>query len=149
MTALSLAHEAEVGAVLLPHPRSLAVRSERILVVEDDSDTLAALEIRLLANRYEVVTAKTADRGEYLVREMQPDLVVLDLGLGEADGFDVLRAIQSIPQGRRPPVIVHSAWSRQIHGQRVASMGADLYLQKPASDLDLLVAIRELLDRRA
>lgn len=148
MTTLTLLPEAHVAFELMPRPAPLAVRTERILVVEDDGDTLAALEIRLLANRYEVVTASGAERAEYLVREMAPDLVVLDLGLGTSDGFSVLNAIQSIPQGRRPRVIVHSAWSRQIHGPRATAMGADMYLQKPASDLDLLVAIRELLDRR-
>ncbi|MEZ5966796.1 MAG: response regulator [Planctomycetota bacterium] len=129
-------------------PRKACSTSERVLIVEDDHDTRLALEIRLIANNYDVAAAVDGARAAYLLRELLPDLVVLDLGLPGLDGFAFLDLARSMPPAERPKILIHSAWEREEHERRALALGASLYLQKPANDLDLLVAIRNLLDQR-
>lgn len=151
MTALaSLPRSAPVVAdmILGFGPKTHASTTERILVVEDDADTRLALEIRLIANHYDVAAAVDGARAVYLLRELQPDLVVLDLGLPGLDGFGFLEMAATLPVPQRPKIIVHSARNAEEHASRALALGASLYLQKPSTEFDLLVAIRELLDRR-
>ena len=117
-----------------------------ILVIDDESRFARALSISLRARGYEVVVATTGEDGLIEAARAHPDVVVLDLGLPDIDGLDVLRALRA---WTAVPVIVLSA--RDQDGTKVEALdiGADDYVTKPFSMDELLARIRATLRRGA
>ncbi|MGW0508072.1 response regulator [Streptomyces olivaceoviridis] len=116
----------------------------RVLVVEDDPQLVRALVINLKARKYGVDAASDGATALRLAAARQPDVVMLDLGLPDMDGIDVIRALR----GRsRVPVLVLSA--RQSSDEKVAALdaGADDYVTKPFSMDELLARLRAAVRR--
>ena len=116
----------------------------RILVVEDDPQLLRAMRITLHARGHEVLVAATGRRGLSEAAAARPDLVVLDLGLPDLDGVEVIRGLR----GWTPvPIIVLSG--RTSGGDKVAALdaGADDYVTKPFAVEELLARIRAVTRR--
>jgi two-component system KDP operon response regulator KdpE len=111
----------------------------RVLIVDDEPQILRALRINLTARQYEVVTA--ADGGQALTaaRESRPDLVVLDLGLPDLDGVEVIRRLRTWTP---VPVIVLSGRSGSRDKVDALDAGADDYVTKPFNVDELLARIR-------
>ncbi|NTW40689.1 MAG: response regulator [Cellulomonadaceae bacterium] len=111
----------------------------RVLVIEDDAALARALAITLRTKHYEVTTARTGALGLDAVASWHPDLVVLDLGLPDLDGMDVLRAVRGWSQ---VPVVVLSA--RQTSDDKVEALdaGANDYVTKPFGMDELLARLR-------
>ncbi|HEY3437237.1 MAG TPA: response regulator [Actinotalea sp.] len=118
----------------------------RVLVVEDEPTLARALAITLRANRYDVAVAHTGASGLDGMANWHPDLVVLDLGLPDLDGIDVLRALRGWSQ---VPVVVLSA--RQTSNDKVNALdaGADDYVTKPFAMDELLARLRAAARRRS
>ena len=116
----------------------------RLLVVEDDPQLVRALVINLRARRYGVDAAPDGATALRLAAARRPDVVLLDLGLPDMDGVDVIRALRG---WTRAPVIVLSA--RQASGEKVAALdaGADDYVTKPFSMDELLARLRAAVRR--
>ena len=116
----------------------------QVLVVEDEPGIRHVLRVLLEAERYRVVEAATAARAEVEARTHKPDLLVVDLGLPDGDGLDVIRRVR----GWSPvPIVVLSA--RLQEEQKIAALdaGADDYVVKPFSAPELLARIRAALRR--
>lgn len=116
----------------------------RILVVDDDSVLQRTLRINLRARGHEVILAGTGQDAVRLFYDEQPDLVILDLGLPDLDGVEVLRRLRK----RSPvPVIVLSA--RQQADDKVEALdeGADDYVSKPFNIDELMARVRVALRR--
>jgi two-component system, OmpR family, KDP operon response regulator KdpE len=111
----------------------------RVLVVEDEPALARALAITLRARQYEVDVAHTGAAAIDLAASRPPDLVVLDLGLPDLDGMDVLRALRGWSS---VPVVVLSA--RQTSDDKVEALdaGADDYVTKPFGMAELLARLR-------
>ncbi len=117
----------------------------RILVVDDEPHLLRALRINLTARRYDV---DTADDGEGALRAAAtrpPDLVVLDLGLPDLDGVDVITSLRS---WTAVPIIVLSGRAGSSDKVHALDAGADDYVTKPFSLEELLARIRAVTRRR-
>ncbi|MFJ6664665.1 response regulator [Streptomyces sp. NPDC091383] len=116
----------------------------RVLVVEDDPQLVRALVINLRARRYGVDAAPDGATALRLAAARRPDVVLLDLGLPDMDGVDVIRSLRG---WTRAPVIVLSA--RQASGEKVAALdaGADDYVTKPFSMDELLARLRAAVRR--
>ncbi|MFE5484882.1 response regulator [Streptomyces sp. NPDC056527] len=111
----------------------------RVLVVEDDAQLARALVINLQARRYEVDAAPDGATALRLLAAGRPDMILLDLGLPDMDGIDVIRALR----GRsRSPVLVLSARSGSEDKIRALDAGADDYMTKPFSMDELLARLR-------
>jgi len=127
-----------------PAGRPGADRVARVLVVDDEPQLLRALRINLAARHYEV---DTADDGASALRTAvarPPDLVVLDLGLPDLDGVDVIRALR----GWTPvPIIVLSGRAGSSDKVHALDAGADDYVTKPFSLDELLARIRAVTRR--
>lgn len=110
-----------------------------ILVIDDDESMRRFLRTVLTGQGYRIVEAPTVRAGVDAIAHSQPDVVLLDLGLPDGDGLEVLRAT---PTQRRIPVIVLSA--RGHEGDKVVALdsGADDYLTKPFGASELLARIR-------
>jgi DNA-binding response OmpR family regulator len=121
----------------------------KILIVEDNLDTLKGLAIRLEANGFVVLRAITAVSAMVLTRADEPDVIVLDLGLPDLDGYSVLKQLKEFPASARIPVIVLTGRDPQGNQERSYETGAFEFFQKPVNHKWLLESIeRALADRR-
>ncbi len=118
---------------------------KKILIIDDDADLRAALNIRLRANGYDTSFAGDAMTAVAVARKSEPDLILLDLGLPGGDGFVVMQRLSAIPALAIIPVIVLSARDKEANENRAAMAGAIAYLQKPYDDQTLLVEIKSAL----
>lgn len=116
----------------------------RVLVVEDDPQLVRALVINMKARRYGVDPAPDGATALRLAAARQPDVVLLDLGLPDMDGVDVIKALRG---WTRVPILVLSA--RQASTEKVAALdaGADDYVTKPFSMDELMARLRAAVRR--
>ena len=117
---------------------------QTILVVEDENYILKVLTTLLTADGYKAITAQTGDMAKSSIASHMPDMVLLDLGLPDMDGLELLRQLR---KWSKIPVIVVSA--RQMEEDKVAALdaGADDYISKPFSAPELLARIRAVMRR--
>ena len=111
----------------------------RVLVVDDDTELLRALRINLRARGYDVVTATDGGGALHRASEALPDLVVLDLGLPDMDGVEV---IQGLRGWSTAPIVVLSARQDQRDKVTALDAGADDYLTKPFGMDELMARLR-------
>jgi two-component system KDP operon response regulator KdpE len=117
-----------------------------VLVVDDDTYLLRALRITLQAHGYDVVTAADGRSALLAARQHQPGLIILDLGLPDLDGAEVIRNLRT---WSRVPVLVLSARHGSQDKVDALDAGADDYLTKPFGLEELLARLRALLRRSA
>ncbi|ALJ09062.1 MAG: response regulator [Brevundimonas aurantiaca] len=118
----------------------------RILVVEDDKALQHSLEASLLAVGFELRSTDSGDQALHLEATERFDAAVLDIGLPDIDGFEVLKAFRR--RGSQTPVLMLTA--RDALGDRVAGLdfGADDYLVKPFAPSELIARLRAIVRRR-
>jgi two-component system KDP operon response regulator KdpE len=119
--------------------------SARILVIDDESAIRKLLRIGLSAQGYDVVEAQSGEEGVHLAATRSPQIVVLDLGLPDLDGVEVIRRLREFS---RVPVIVLSVRAREDDKVAALDAGADDYVTKPFSVAELLARIRVALRRQ-
>ena len=119
--------------------------SLRVLVVEDHSDIRALIQASLSVEGFEVQTAVTLSEARALIQHSPPDVVVLDLGLPDGDGKEL---VQEIRRQRATPIIIVSARHQEAQKIDLLDAGADDYLAKPFSVAELLARIRVALRHR-
>lgn len=112
---------------------------DRILVVEDDKRISSFFKTVLESNRYDVIMASTGSEAYSLITSQCPDLVILDLGLPDMDGIEIIRQIRTWSM---TPIIVISARSEDTDKIEALDNGADDYLTKPFSVDELLARLR-------
>lgn len=118
----------------------------RIVVIDDERPILLTLDALLRRHRYEPHTAPTAAAGTALIRKVQPDLVLLDLGLPDADGLDVLRQLrEEIPDLQ---VIILTAHDTLANAIESIKLGAFHFISKPYSPEELMSLIARALEQR-
>jgi two-component system, OmpR family, KDP operon response regulator KdpE len=115
-----------------------------ILVVDDELALRRFLRASLAANGYRCLEAETAEQGLAQTAAMNPDLILLDLGLPDRSGVEVTRCIR---EWSRIPIIVISARGQETDKIEALDAGADDYLTKPFSVGELLARIRAALRR--
>jgi two-component system, OmpR family, KDP operon response regulator KdpE len=111
----------------------------RTLLIEDENGVRKLLRLALETHGCQVLEATSATQGIELAATLRPELIILDLGLPDLDGFAV---IERLRQWSHIPIIVLSAQSREDDKVRALDAGADDYLTKPFSVLELLARIR-------
>jgi len=119
----------------------------RLLILEDDPVILGELSTRLREEGYAVETASTAEEGLFQLQEYAIDAAIVDIGLPDQSGLDVIRSIRE--SGKNFPILVLTArnrWQEKVEGLEA---GADDYMVKPFSVEELLARVRALLRRAA
>lgn len=118
-----------------------------VLVVEDEAPQREVLVYNLEAEGYEVRQATTGDAALDMAREDHPDLILLDWMLPEVSGIEICRRLKSAAETRTIPVIMISARSEEVDRVRGLETGADDYVVKPYSVVELMARIRTQLRR--
>src|SRR6266704_3267101 len=116
----------------------------RVLVVDDEPQILLALRINLRARQYEVATAATGAQALEYAGAHPPDLVILDLGLPDMDGVDVIGGLRG---WTAVPIIVLSGWADSNDKVEALDAGADDYVTKPFGMDELLARMRAAVRR--
>lgn len=116
----------------------------KILIADDDSQVLRALRITLTARGYKVITASNGAQALSAAIDHHPDLTLLDLGMPELDGIDVIHAIRGWSQ---TPILVISGRTGSDDKVEALDAGADDFVTKPFSIDELLARIRALTRR--
>ena len=116
----------------------------RVLVIDDEEPILHALRINLTAREYQVSTATDGASGLVAMARDRPDVLILDLGLPDMDGTEVIKGVRGWTS---TPIIVLSAWGQE--SQKVAALdaGADDYVTKPFGMNELLARLRAAVRR--
>ena len=114
----------------------------KVLVIEDDPQIRKFLTITLTTNDYAVVPAETGREGIRLATSVKPDAVVLDLGLPDVDGKEV---IASVREWSRAPIIVLSVRDQEEEKIKAFDLGANDYVTKPFGTGELLARLRACL----
>ena len=118
------------------------MKGPRVLVVDDEPQIQRFLTVALTAAGFEALTAQTGAQALRLAATAAPDLIVLDLGLPDRDGKDVLREIR---QFSNTPVIILSARDREAEKIAALDLGADDYVEKPFGIGELTARLRAAL----
>jgi two-component system, OmpR family, phosphate regulon response regulator PhoB len=122
---------------------------QRVLVVDDEPDITGLLAYHLAKAGYRVITAANGSEALKSAREQRPDLVVLDLMLPGLSGYDVLGELRRREDTREVGVIVLTARKDERDRIKGLSLGADDYLAKPFSPLELVLRVGAILRRLA
>jgi DNA-binding response OmpR family regulator len=117
----------------------------RILVVEDTLELLEVVQANLELEEYEVFVATRAAQAIVLAATQKPDLIVLDLGLPDKDGYHVLREVRG--RGILCPILILSARNQEADKIEGFQLGADDYVTKPFSVIELLARVGAMLRR--
>ncbi len=122
---------------------------EKILVVDDDVDTLRLVGLMLQRNGYDIVAASSGRQALLMALKEQPDLIILDVMMPDMDGYEVTRKLRSDPKTLAIPIIMFTAKSQIDDKVTGFEAGADDYLTKPTQPRELLAHIKAVLARTA
>jgi len=117
----------------------------KVLVVDDEAPIVEAVAYNLRKEGYEALTASDADQALQVARKQHPDLIILDVMLPSASGFDVCRTLRA--EGDTP-IIMLTARAEETDRVVGLELGADDYVTKPFSMRELMVRVKTILRRR-
>jgi DNA-binding response OmpR family regulator len=119
-----------------------------VLVADDEEDIRALVAFRLRRAGYDVITAADGAEALTLATARLPDLIVLDMMMPKATGLEVTRSLREQDSTRDIPVILLTARAQEADVASGFEAGADDYVKKPFSPMDLQLRVQALLERR-
>lgn len=125
----------------------MSVDQPKILVVEDEPSQREVLAYNLKAEGFLVISADDGEDALLLVEEEKPDLILLDWMMPNLSGIEVCRRLKSCNETRAIPIVMVSARSEEMDKVRGLEIGADDYLVKPYSVIELIARLRTQLRR--
>jgi two-component system cell cycle response regulator DivK len=120
--------------------------AKKILIVEDNDLNLKLFRDLLGANGYETFETKEGIEAISLTRNIQPDLIVMDIQLPEISGLDITRKIKADSQIRHIPIIAVTAFAMKDDEEKIMAAGCEAYLSKPIAIDDFLSTVRRFLE---
>lgn len=119
--------------------------TKRVLIVDDEPNIVAALEFLLQKNGYEVKLAANGEAALAQLDAFEPDLVLLDVMMPKVSGYEVCQRMRGEPRWRHIKIVMLSAKGREVEVSKGMSLGADLYVTKPFSSVELVATLDKLL----
>ena len=118
---------------------------KRILIIEDETELVKAIQIRLEQAGYEVLDAYDGQEGLEKAKKEKPDLIILDLMLPKMDGHKVCGLLKKDTRFAKIPIIILTAKAQESDEKLSFEVGADAYITKPFQHEVVLAKIKELL----
>lgn len=123
--------------------------AEKILIIDDDVDTLRLVGLMLQRQGYEISAASNGSQGLAKALEERPDLILLDVMMPDMDGYEVARRLRKNPVTLTVPILMFTAKTQLDDKVTGFEMGADDYLTKPTHPTELQAHVKALLARSA
>lgn len=123
------------------------MKHKKILIADDNENIREALTYLLEDEGYTLSLAKDGAEALRKVREVSPDILFLDIMMPEINGYDVCRTIKNDPDLRKTYVIMLTAKGQADEQERGRKAGADEYVVKPFSPMEVLAKIKNILDK--
>ncbi|HEX2698326.1 MAG TPA: response regulator, partial [Anaerolineales bacterium] len=120
---------------------------EKILIVDDDVDTLRLVGLMLQRQGYQITAATNGEQGLTKAFEEKPDIILLDVMMPDMDGYEVTRRLRKNPSTQTTPILMFTAKTQLDDKVTGFESGADDYLTKPTHPAELQAHIRALLAR--
>ncbi|MCP4402450.1 MAG: response regulator [bacterium] len=117
------------------------MESKTVLVIEDNELNMKLTRIILTMGNYRVLEAKDAETGIQLIREQQPDLILMDIQLPGMDGLSATRLIKSEPKLRHIPIIALTSYAMRKDEKTSKEAGCEGHVTKPVSASQLLETV--------
>jgi CheY-like chemotaxis protein len=118
----------------------------RILIVDDNVDAASTLSMLLRSDTHQIETAYSGREALKTVIAFMPDIVFLDIGMPEMDGYEVARAIRGMPEAGNPVLVALTGWGGENDRRRSQEVGFNEHLTKPA-DVSVIYATLDRLTR--
>lgn len=123
--------------------------AEKILIIDDDVDTLRLVGLMLQRQGYQIVAASNGSQGLTKAFEERPDLILLDVMMPDMDGYEVTRRLRKNPTTATVPILMFTAKTQLDDKVTGFEVGADDYLTKPTHPTELQAHVKALLARSA
>ncbi|MGZ6346669.1 MAG: response regulator [Anaerolineales bacterium] len=121
--------------------------AEKILIIDDDVDTLKLVGMMLQKQGYKIIAAANGEQGLKQAEAENPDLILLDVMLPEMDGYEVAKRLRAIDKTANTPILMFSAKTQLDDKVTGFEAGADDYLTKPTHPTELTAHVKALLAR--
>jgi two-component system, OmpR family, alkaline phosphatase synthesis response regulator PhoP len=121
--------------------------AQKILIVDNEPNIVISLEFLMQQSGYEICIARDGEEALMQMAAFQPDLVLLDVMLPLRNGFDVCQKIRENSAWNRVKLVMLSAKGRDFEVTKGLALGADAYVTKPFSTIELVEQVRQLLAR--
>src|ERR1700712_4563864 len=125
----------------------MEVKPKRILIADDEPDILEIIQYNLKSSGYEVFTAKDGDDALQKVKQLKPDLLILDIMMPKKNGMEVCEILRSQPAYRDTLIIFLTALNDESSQMKGFDTGADDYVNKPISPKLLMSRVHALFRR--
>jgi CheY-like chemotaxis protein len=116
----------------------------RILVVDDNHDSADSLAMILKRIGYSVETAYGGSAAVTAFESFVPEVVLLDIGMPDMDGYETARRIRELPNGRTTVLIAQTGWGQEEDQRHTAEVGFDAHLTKPVEIAELVRLLEKL-----
>jgi len=116
---------------------------KKILIVEDNKDSLEILGLRVTAIGYQVIKARNSKEAITYAEAEGPDLIFMDMGLPDVDGVKTTATLKQNPKTSRIPVVALTAWMSELWREKASKVGIVSYVLKPVSPQTLKETIEE------
>ena len=120
---------------------------KRIAVIEDNQINIDLIRYQLKVENFEVFIEKTGGKGLKMIKKQEPNLILLDVGLPDIDGFELCRNLRSDEMTKDYPIIMLTARAEDSDRIEALKLGADDYITKPYNAEELILRIKNLLKR--
>lgn len=117
----------------------------KLLIIDDEENLVELLKFRLEANGYHVDTASDGEQGLKKIKELKPDLVILDVMMPKVHGYDVCRISKENKETKNISIIMLTARAQAKDMNEAKKCGADACIAKPFEPSELLAEIKRLL----
>lgn len=121
--------------------------AERIVIADDEPNLVTPLEYMLKREGFEVTVARDGEEALEAVARVRPHLVLMDVMMPRKSGFDVCQVLRADEANRHLRILLLTAKGRDDDVAKGLALGADAYMIKPFSPKELLLKVRQLLER--
>jgi DNA-binding response OmpR family regulator len=121
--------------------------AQEILIVDDEPSVVVPIQFLMEQQGYRVMIAERGEDALDLIYQYKPDLVLLDIMLPGIDGYEVCEIVRLNPKYRKVKIIFLTAKGREEEIAKGLALGADAYITKPFSNIELVATVKEILEK--
>jgi DNA-binding response OmpR family regulator len=121
--------------------------AQEILIVDDEPSVVVPIQFLMEQQGYRVMIAERGEDALDLIYQYKPDLVLLDIMLPGIDGYEVCEIVRLNPEYRKIKIIFLTAKGREEEIAKGLALGADAYITKPFSNIELVATVKEILEK--